>query len=92
MKKGMLIIMVLLFGVSFKSYAGTGDANDGLEFFLAFAGLLLIILALLYGADYLQKNGKTMISKAMSILKINMTLLKAYLNKVKTNYFDPSYF
>jgi sulfite exporter TauE/SafE len=92
MKKGVLIIMALHLGVSFKSYAATGNANDGLEFFLVFAGLLLIILGLLNGADYLQKNGKTMISKAMSFLKEKITLLKAFLNKVKSDYFDPSLF
>jgi len=92
MKKGMSILMVLLLGVSVKSYAATGNASDGLEFFLVFAGILLIILALLYGVDYLQKNGKTMISQVVSFLKKKMTLLKAYLNKVKSNHFDPSYF
>ena len=92
MKKEMLIIIALLLGVSFKSFAGTGNANDGLKFFLVIIGLLLIILGLLNGVDYLQKNGKTMIYKAMSFLKKKITLLRNYLNKVKSDYFDLSYF
>lgn len=50
--------MALLLGVSLKSYAATGNANDGLEFSLVFAGLLLIIMALLYGLDFIRKNVK----------------------------------
>ncbi len=91
MKKEMLIIIALL-GISFKSYAGTGSANDQLKFFLAIIGLLLIILGLLSGVDYLQKNGKTMIYKAMSFLKEKIGLLRKYLNKVISDYFDLSYF
>ncbi|NQU32827.1 MAG: hypothetical protein HQ521_06295 [Bacteroidetes bacterium] len=92
MKKEMLIMIALLLGVSFKSFAGTGNANGGLEFLLVIIGLLLIILGLLNGVDYLQKNGKTMIHKAMSFLKKKITLLRNYLNKVKSDYFDVSYF
>ena len=92
MKKEMLIIITLLLGVSFKSFAGTGNTNDGLKLFLVIIGLLLIILGLLYVVDYLQKNGKTMIYKAMSFLKKKITLLRKYLNKVKFDYFDLSYF
>jgi len=91
MKKEMLIIIALL-GVSFKSFAGTGNAIDGLQFFLVIIGSLFIILALLYGADYLQKNGKKMIYKATLYLKKNITLLRKYLHKVIADYFDLSYF
>ena len=91
MKKEVLIIALIL-GVSFKSFAGTGNANDGIEFLAIIVGLLLIILGLLNGVDYLQKNGKTMIYKALSFLKEKITLLRNYLNKVKSNYFDLSYF
>ena len=92
MKKEMLIMIALLLGVSFKSFAGTGNANGGLEFLLVIVGLLLIILGLLYGVDYLQKNGKTMISNSMSFLMKKISLLRDYLNKVKSDYFDLSYF
>ena len=92
MKKEIFIIIVLLLGVSFKSFAGTGNANDGFVFSLVIAGLLLIIVGLLNGVDYLQKNGKTMIYKAMTFLKKMITLLRDRLNKVKSDYFDLSYF
>lgn len=88
----MLIIIALFLGVSFKSFAGTGNAYDGLEFLLVIAGLLLIIIGLLSGVDYLQKNGKKMINKTISFFKSKITLLKIYLNKVKADYSDLSYF
>lgn len=92
MKKEMLLLMALLLGVSFKSFAGTGIAGDQLIFFLAIIGFLLIILGLLTGVDYLRKNGKTMIYKAMSFLKEKINLIRKYLNKVISDYFDLSYF
>lgn len=92
MKKEMFIIIALLLGVSFKSFAGTGNANDALELLLIIVGLLLIIVGLLNGVDYLQKNGKTMIYKAMTFLKKKITLLSDHLNIVKSDYFDRSYF
>jgi len=92
MKKEMFIIIALLLGVSFKSFAGTGNANDGLEFILVIVGLLLIIVGILNGVDYLKKNGKTIIYNAMTFLKKKITLLRDYLNKVKSDYFNLSYF
>lgn len=92
MKKEMLIIIALLLGLSLKSHAATGNANDGFEFMLIIFGLLFIILGLIIGVDYLQKNGKTMLYKAISFLKKKITLLRKYLNKVKSDYFDLSYF
>ena len=85
MKKEMLIIMILLLGVSFKLFAATGNANDGLEFLLVIGGLLLIILGLIYGVNYLQKNGKTMTYNAMSFFKKMIALLRVYFNKVKSD-------
>ena len=92
MKKEMLIMIALLLGVSFNSFAGTGNANGGLEFLLVIVGLLLIILGLLFGIDYLQKKGKSMISNSMSFLMKKISLLRDYLNKVKSDYLDLSYF
>lgn len=92
MKKEKIIIIVLLLGLSFKSFAGTGNANDGREFLLAIVGSLLIILGLLYGADFLKKNGKTMINKTILFLNKKIALLRNYLKKVNSDYFDISYF
>lgn len=92
MKKEMLLIIALFLGLSYKSFAGTGNANDGFEFLIVILGLLVIILGLLQGVDYLKKNGNTIIYKVMSFLNKNITLLRNYLNSVKSDYFDISYF
>lgn len=91
MKKEMLILITLLFGLSFKSFASTGNANDGLVFILVLVGLLFIIIGLLSGIDYLQKNVKKIIYNFMSFLIKKVSLLRNYLNKLKSNLFDPSY-
>ena len=90
MKKEKLIVITLLSVLSFKSYARTGTASDEFEFFLAIVGLLLIILGLLNGIDYMIKNGKTIIYKSISFLNKKVTLFRNYINKVKSNYFDVS--
>lgn len=92
MKKELLIIIALLLGPIIKSFAATGNANDGLEFLLVILALLLVILGLLYGIDSLKKNGKTMLYKAKLLLKNKITLLRNYLHKVKSDYLDISYF
>lgn len=92
MKKKVLLINTFLFGVSFNSYAGTGNASDMFELFLFIGGLLLIFLGLIAGVDFLQKQGKTMIHNAMSFLKKKMIMLREYLHQVKSHYSDLSYF
>ena len=92
MKKQMFIILALILGLSYKSFAGTGGANDELEFLLAIIGFLLIILGLLTGGDYLRKNGKTLTFKAIASLKKMIISLKDHLHKIKSDYFDLSYF
>ena len=90
MKKEKLIVIALLSVLSFKSYARTGTAIDEFEFLLAIIGLLLIILGLLNGIDYMKKNGKTIIYKSISFLNEKVALLRNYINKVKSDYFDLS--
>lgn len=92
MKKEMYLLTALLFGVSVKSFAGTGNASDVSVFFLLIGGLLFIILGLISGIDYLRKNGKTMIRHALSFLKKRIALLRDYLHRVISDYFDLSYF
>lgn len=92
MKKQMFIIIVLILGLSYGSFAGTGGANDGLDFLLVIIGFLLIILGLLTGVDYLKNNGKTLIYRAITSLKKMVILLKDHLHKIKSDYFDLSYF
>ena len=91
MKKQVFIIVVLFLGVSYDSMAGTGGAHDGFQFFLTFTGLILFILGLISGGNYLKKNGKTLICKAITSVKKMIISLKDYLHKIKSDYFDPSY-
>ena len=90
MKKEKLII-IAFFGLSLKSYAGTGNANDQLFFIITIIGILLVLLGLISGVDYIQKNGKTMIYKAGSLLLEKLYSLRKYLNKLFSEYFDLSY-
>lgn len=92
MKKLLFIIITLILGLSNESYAGTGGANDGLELLFVIYGFLLIILVLITGVNYLKKNGKTLKYKAITSLKKMIISLKVQLHKIKSDYFDPSYF
>ena len=92
MKKQMFIITALILGLSYESYAGTGGADGGLEFLIIIIGFLLIILALLTVGDYLKKNGKTLIYKSITSFKKMIISLSDYLHKIKSDYFDLSYF
>ena len=92
MKKQIFIITALILGLSYESFAGTGGANDELKFLLFIIGFLLIILGLLTGVDYLKKNGKALIYKAITSLKKMIISLKDHLHKIKSDYFDLSYF
>ena len=92
MKKRMFIIIALILGLSYGSFAGTGGANDGLDFFLVIIGFLLISSGLLTGVDYLIKNGKTLIYNAITVLEKMVIILKDHLHKITSDYFDLSYF
>jgi hypothetical protein len=92
MKKEVSMTIFLLLGLSFRSFAGTGNVNDGLEFLLVIIGLLITLLSILSGVDYLRKNRKTMFYNAMSFLDKMISFLRNYINKVKSDYFDLSYF
>ena len=85
MKKEKLIVIALLSVWSFKSYARTGTASDEFEFFLAIGGILIIILGLLNGIDYMIKNGKAIIYKSISFLNEKVTLLRNFINKVNSD-------
>ncbi len=85
MKKETLILMTLILGVSFKSFAGTGNAKDEFIFILSIIGFLLIVFVLLSGIEYTRKNGKTMIIRSMSFVKNKIAFLREYLNKISSN-------
>jgi uncharacterized protein (UPF0333 family) len=85
MKKKILILSMLLIGLSFKSFASTGNANDGLEFLLVILAVLLITIGLIYGIAYLQKNGKLLIYNFISFIKKMISLLRVYFNRVRSD-------
>lgn len=82
MKKKILILSMLLIGLRFKSFASTGNANDGLEFLLVILAVLLITIGLIYGIAYLQKNGKLLIYNFISFIKKMISLIQLYVKKV----------
>jgi hypothetical protein len=88
----MFITIALILGLSNESFAGTGGAKDGLELLLVVIGFMLIIFVLLTGIDYLKKNGKTLTHKTITFLKKMIVSLKDLLQKIKSDYFDLSYF
>ena len=92
MKKHIYIFISLILGLSYESFAGTGKASDELEFTLVVLGFLLLILALVTGVDYLKKNGKKLIFLFKSTLKKIITCLMDQYHKIKSGYFDMSYF
>jgi len=92
MKKEALMTIFLLSGLSFRSFADNGNVNDGLELLLVITGLLLTLLAVLGGVDFMRKNGKTMFNSTISFFHKKISALRNYLNKVISDYFSPSYF
>jgi len=83
---------MLILGLSYKSFASTGNAADGLQFLLVIVGFLLILVCLLTGSDYLKNNGRAMIYSTLSFFRRMIALLKDYINKIKSDYLDLSYF
>ena len=75
MKIQLLIICTLIFGLSYETFAGTGGASDGLRFFLFVIGILMLILGLIAGGEYLNKNGKILIFKAIKWVKKIIVIL-----------------
>ena len=61
MKK--ISIFLLLFFCSFitRTYAAYGNAKDGDVFAIVLIGFLLLLAGILFGIDYLRKNGKRLI-------------------------------
>lgn len=92
MKKLIFITIALVLGFSFESFAATGNANDGFQFIVVVIGFLLILVGLLTGTDYLKNNGRKIVYKGISLLRKMIIMIKDHLGKVKTKYFDLSYF
>jgi len=72
MKKVLISGIILFFGISIRTYASVGIANDGVEFTFALVGCLLVLAIALQGIDYLRKNGRRIIHTMAGRLKMNL--------------------
>lgn len=79
MKKRIGLGLILMTGLSFKTFAATGYAYDGLAFILVVIGILLLIIALMAGYDYLRKNGRRVIHNVVRLVK----------RKIRVRFFHP---
>jgi hypothetical protein len=73
MDKKATLGFIFLTGSSFPAFAGTGSANDGLEFLLFLMAFLLLVAGFLYGIDYLNRNGKELMHRVRAFIKKKMT-------------------
>ncbi len=60
MNRKILFCLILLSGFVPWTYAGTGNARDGMVFIFIVVVFLMILAALLWGIDYLRRNGKVL--------------------------------
>ncbi len=91
MKKQMLLLLVMMLGLSGRTYASAGRAYDTLAFILVLIGFLLVVAGLLEATDYLRRNGRKMINRSITVLKKKREILLEFLRKVKADYLDFSY-
>lgn len=91
MKKQIFLLIALIFGASFESFAGTGGAADGLYLLLTIIGFLCVVLLLFAGGEFLKKNGKRLIYRTISSVKKMIISLKEYLRGILSEYLDPSW-
>ncbi|MCB2219083.1 MAG: hypothetical protein KQI35_01720 [Bacteroidetes bacterium] len=86
MKKSIFLSYLFFAGFSIRAFAGTGTARDEMAFIMAIAGILLLLVGLLSGIDFIQKNGKTLIRKTKVLLyKCNCTI-EGYFHKDESEY------
>lgn len=86
MKKQVFLILVLVLASSYKLFASTGNANDGLLFILVIIGFLAVLSGIFSGANYLKNNGKFLINKLKTSYKKVILILKDYLNLSKSKH------
>jgi hypothetical protein len=84
MRKEVFLLIFLLFGLSYHSHAGTGYADDGFNLILVLSGLLLVVVALLSGTDWLKKNGKAVTRQVVTFLSEKIDLLKEHLHEARS--------
>jgi len=91
MKKKILVSLVLLNALFYKTFAATGNASDGLEGELVIIGFLLLVAGLLYVNDYLKNSGKKVIKKVFTFSKKIIIAIGTMVNKTRSEYHNPIY-
>ena len=69
MKKEASFGLIFLTGFSLQAFAGTGSANDGIEFLMLLGGFLLLVVGFFEGIDYLNRNGKVLVHRVRAFIK-----------------------
>lgn len=88
MNKKALFGLALFLGLSSQAFAGAGYANDGLVFTLVLIGVFMALAALLYGIDYLHKNGKTLYTRVKAYIGKQWNALDQLFKKVSSRLID----
>jgi hypothetical protein len=91
MKKKILIALVLFNVLSYRTFAATGNASDGLEGALVIIGFLLLVAGLFYVTDYLKNNGKKVIKKVFTFSKKIIIAMRTMVNKARSEYHNSIY-
>jgi hypothetical protein len=91
MKKKIFIASMLLNALFNKTFAATGNASDGFEGALVIIGFLLLITGLLYARDYFKKNGKKVIRKVFTYLKVMIKAIGNRFNNAMSEYYNQIY-
>jgi hypothetical protein len=86
MKKSIFFLCLFLAGFSFNTIAGTGTARDEMAFIAAIALILLLLVGLLNGADYIQKNGKSIFRKTKAFMHKFFGWLEGWFSKDEVEY------
>jgi hypothetical protein len=91
MKRKVFLVVSLLGGLSSPVLASAGYAYDGLEFILVLAGFMLLLAAILKGADYLGKNGRALVRLLrMKLRRVHRYLTEAYRHWRRENQIGPA--
>ncbi|HPS63289.1 MAG TPA: hypothetical protein PLK82_09515 [Bacteroidales bacterium] len=88
MKKSAFLLTVALLGLSLPAMASKGYAADGLWLMLVIAGFLLLIAGILQGIDYLRKNGRRMVMRAVVLIRKAWTFLRHRREKTNAEHLD----
>jgi hypothetical protein len=84
MKSRKIFLPFVMTMYAYQAFAGTGYAKDGLAFALVFLGLLMVLAGLLYGIDYLQKNGRKLITNSLHLIRGLKRIIAALYKRLRS--------